>query len=146
MPITPKDRTRKDKRKPETIIRSLRGQVASLTAYQQGAEALLKGHRATLVEMADARDAARSEVADWKRRFDALLAAIPELRGKVEPEKPNPHETCDVDGCTVCENCKGHFESRDIRSTDDDIWLCLPCFEECAKSTPQGEAAARGRE
>jgi hypothetical protein len=75
-----------DKRKPETIIRSLRGSVHHLTAYQFQSEVLLKSYRTSLAEMADDRDQARAEAAEWKRRFDAILAAIPELR-KVKTTK-----------------------------------------------------------
>jgi hypothetical protein len=62
-----------DKRKPETIIRSLR---AEIKARQKATNGYLNalGFANTRVTKMDA------ELTDWKRRFDALLAAIPELR------------------------------------------------------------------
>lgn len=61
-------------RKPsaETEVRSLRRELAEVKALsaQRGIEANTFRSRATRAEQ---------EVAEWKRRFDALLARTPEL-------------------------------------------------------------------
>jgi hypothetical protein len=69
-----------DKRKPETVIRELRqrlNEAANTEAILRTAYRLAKD---SSDEQRTRATKAETEAAEWKRRFDALLAAIPELR------------------------------------------------------------------
>lgn len=79
------------KRKPETVIRELRREAR---AFRAGCDRYLNqigGLNKALREMADARDEARKRADAFERRFDSLLAAIPELRSSFGAEPlPDP--------------------------------------------------------
>ncbi len=94
MPTTPKPRTSRDKRKPEAVIRELRSRLTREHGdhNQTLAQAIAYRSRATKAEQESA--ALRSEIANWERRFDALLAAVPELRTKAEPDDDGACDGC----------------------------------------------------
>jgi uncharacterized coiled-coil DUF342 family protein len=122
MATQPKDRTPR-KRKPETIIRELRLQLQRLSRDRDAvsdqrfresdrANAYQEQHR----QISHAYNEMKADRDDWKRRFDALLDAVPELRKVQDDGLLRPGQ------------------------------LAAVAKAERAASTPQGEAAARGRE
>jgi FtsZ-binding cell division protein ZapB len=70
----------KDKRKPETIIRELRRQIRDIQANRTFAESERSAAIRNRDEFRARTVRAEQEAVEWKRRFDALLAAMPELR------------------------------------------------------------------
>lgn len=62
-----------DKRKPATIIREQKRAIDGLMVESSRRWNEIGVYRARATK-------AETETAEWKRRFDALLAAIPELR------------------------------------------------------------------
>lgn len=84
-------KSKPDKRKPETIIRELKRELGYMERAADSNHADFKAARAEATTNALEIGRLQAELHDWKRRFDVLLDAIPELRNlgsaDVEPQK-----------------------------------------------------------
>lgn len=70
----------KDTRKPEAIIAELRRELVTERAEYKSQQDYVLHQRAEIAGLLSRANVAERDRDEWKRRFDALLAAIPELR------------------------------------------------------------------